>query len=170
MILKFIKKMRYELTSEKMKIESERNKIQNELDRNRRFLQKLKEEEEQDYDTFSPRRKNMKIYDHIKLLEQEQQNLSETLETVEENLLQTNSRLKELDDISKLIRDQALEAKKENQNRDIDSYVKKNIKILIQKIDLSAHLLVVDPNRCRMELSAVKKALQEMQEMCFKEE
>ena len=39
----------------------------------------------------------------------------------------------------------------------------RNIVSMIKKIDLCLQLLRIDPNRCKLELSAVKKSLQEMQ-------
>ena len=164
-MLTFLKKMRSELKEEKIKLESEMNRIQTELNKNDKFLQSLKKEEEQNYDIFSPRKKNIKMRDNIEILERDQAVLSESLNELQSRFLQVNVRLEEVDNLIKDIRKKNAEKpKKKNIEQQFDSVdFNQNTKSLIQKIELSIQLIRVDPNRCKMELSAVKKILQEMQ-------
>ena len=104
MIIDFMKKMRSELTDRKLKLESEQNRIQGELNRNNKFLQNLKQEEDQSYDVFSPRRKNSIMYSNICELEKKRDILIKELEEIKNELIQINSRLEEVDNLIKDIR------------------------------------------------------------------
>ena len=86
MIIDFMKKMRSELTDRKLKLESEQNRIQGELNRNNKFLQNLKQEEDQSYDVFSPRRKNSIMYSNICELEKKRDILIKELEEIKNEL------------------------------------------------------------------------------------
>ena len=165
MIIDFMKKMRSELTDRKLKLESEQNRIQGELNRNNKFLQNLKQEEDQSYDVFSPRRKNSIMYSNICELEKKRDILIKELEEIKNELIQINSRLEEVDNLIKDIRiknkNKITTEHKEMNKSNICS--ERNIVSMIKKIDLCLQLLRIDPNRCKLELSAVKKSLQEMQ-------
>lgn len=157
-MLNFLKKMRSELKCEKTKLESEMNQIQNDLNKNHKFLQSLKEEEEQNFEIFSPRRKNAKMRDNIEMIEQEQSDLTDRLNELQKRSFQINIRLEELDHLIRNIRKKKIE---ESETDPIS--LNANMKSLIQKIELSIQLIRIDPNRCKMELSSAKKILQEMQ-------
>ena len=128
-------------------------------------MQNLKQEEDQSYDVFSPRRKNSIMYSNICELEKKRDILIKELEEIKNELIQINSRLEEVDNLIKDIRknnkNKITTEHKEMNKSNICS--ERNIVSMIKKIDLCLQLLRIDPNRCKLELSAVKKSLQEMQ-------
>ena len=170
-MVNFLKKMRSELLEEKLKLEAEQSNTQNRIDRNEKFLQKLREEEDLTYDVFSPRRKNRKLQEHIHLLEEEQKELIQNSEEAEQNLFQLDARLNELDGVLKGFRKQESAAVKEPakvKNTDQDElylFLQRNIRGLLQKTELCTKLLQVDPNRCLLELSVVRNTLVKVQEL-----
>ena len=98
-------------------------------------------------------------------MEKKRDILIKELEEIKNELIQINSRLEEVDNLIKDIR-------KKNKNKITTEHKEmnksnicseRNIVSMIKKIDLCLQLLRIDPNRCKLELSAVKKSLQEMQ-------
>lgn len=180
MVSDFIKKMRAELLERKIKLEDKQNKLQNEMERNDKFLQKLMQEEDQVYDIFSPRRKNLKMRDNIEALEQKQDALRKSDKEVGQKLDQLELKLKDLENI--LMQERKKSAgeiklsksvqKKERADEKVstETNVGKMIQSAIQKTELCLYILMVDPNRCRLELNEVKKMLRELQVQIMEKE
>lgn len=176
-MIKFLKNLRFELTDEKEKIELEQNKIQTELNRNNKFLTSLQAEEDQIYDIFSPRRKNVKLRENIETLKKEQASLLEKEKKLKEKLLQLNLKIGEIDQILKQDREQNLvpavreKSKREQNMHEVENYLfledDAAFQRLLKKIDFCIQILIMDPNRCKLELVALKKMVLEIQKNIF---
>ncbi len=158
MVRTILKKMRSEFIEDKLKLESDQNKIKIKIRQNGKFLEKLREEEDQNQDLFSPRRKNVNLHDNILELEKEQDILIGESKDLEEQLLQLNVRITELDDALKALKESETELFREP----FYTSMEENINGLMQKTEMCFRLLPADPMRCKLELSVLMKFLQEM--------
>ncbi len=179
MVYDFVKKMHSELLNEKMELEYEHTKIKNELEQNQRFLEKIMQEEQETYDIFSPRRKNYKLKENIKSLKQKQDGLKKSDEEIRKKLLLLSQKVNDCEKAIKQkktrknmvlepefnkTKDLAKKDKEEVYEANKNTAINNTIKCVIQKVELCSHLLLVDSNRCRLELNEIKKILLEMKE------
>lgn len=186
MVVEYLSKIRSELLEDKLSLESMLNNLKMNLNENIRFVEKLKEEDKQNFDAFSPRKQNTKLREHIKSLEQEQSTLLESSEDVKKRLMDLNSRLYELDSVLKIAKkekaaqlkssDDCFDEKdflkfkiletQENERQRIarelhDSSVQ-NLTSLVHKTELCSKLVEIDPIRCKLELSSMSKIIREI--------
>ena len=73
MVSDFFKKLHSEFLEQKLEAELELKNINIKLNENQKFIQKLKEEDERNFNAFSPRKQNSKLKDNIKNLKNEQE-------------------------------------------------------------------------------------------------
>lgn len=186
MVKEFLEKIRNELTEEKLNLESEHKSIRIKISENQKFVERLKEEDEQNFDAFSPRKQNYTLRESIKKLEEEQQTYMEDSENVKQKLMQINAKLDEIDSVIKIAMKQEaannksvnniLEDKdimklklletQENERQRIarelhDSSVQ-SLTSLVHKTELCSKLVDLDPIRCKLELSSMSKTLREI--------
>lgn len=186
MVIDFLNKIRSELLENKLSLEAEQNSIKIKLSENIKFIEKLKEEDIQNFDAFSPRKHNTNLRESIKSLEEEQSALSESSENVKRQLMDLNSRLYELDSVLKVAKKQkAAQLKSNNSCLEKKDFVKlkiletqenerqriarelhdssvQNLTSIVHKTELCSKLVEIDPIRCKLELSAISKTIREI--------
>lgn len=195
MVIDYLSKIRAELLEEKLSIESKKKSIHIEINENTKFIERLKEEENRNFDAFSPRKQNLDLRNNISLLEKKQDELRETYEDTKNELLNINSKLAELDSVLKIAKKQkaaqnqyaehcidekdVLKLKiletQENERQRIarelhDSSVQ-NLTSLVHKTELCSKLIDMDPIRCKLELSGmskkIRKIIEDMRKMIY---
>lgn len=186
MVKEYLEKIRNELIDEKLNLESEHQNIRIKISENQKFVERLREEDEQNFDAFSPRKQNYTLRESIKKLEEEQQNYLEDSENIRQRLLKIYAKLDEIDSVIKIAMKQEaannksannlLEEKdimklklletQENERQRIarelhDSSVQ-SLTSLVHKTELCSKLVELDPIRCKLELSSMSKTLREI--------
>ena len=101
MVKEYLEKIRNELIDEKLNLESEHQNIRIKISENQKFVERLREEDEQNFDAFSPRKQNYTLRESIKKLEEEQQNYLEDSENIRQRLLKIYAKLDEIDSVIK---------------------------------------------------------------------
>lgn len=170
MIIEFINKLYSESLEEKIQLESKYQQIKIKLDRNDKYIQKLKESEEETTDVFSPRKQNRNIRNNIVALENEQQTLLTELEKYKEKLLWLNKRLEEFDEAIKDTKKLEIQKnrisppdqKTQNQIDQSKMDLSNIINPIIHKIELCTKFIEVDTVRCKIELNSLIHRLNEI--------
>lgn len=170
MIIEFINKLYSESLEEKIQLESKYQQIKIKLDKNDKYIQKLKESEEETTDVFSPRKQNRNIRNNIVALENEQQTLLTELEKYKEKLLWLNKRLEEFEEAIKDTKKLEIQKnrisppdqKKQNQIDQSKMDLSNIIKPIIHKIELCTKFIEVDTVRCKIELNSLIHRLNEI--------
>lgn len=166
MIVEFLNKLYSESLEEKIKLESKYQEFKIKLDQNEKYIQKLKKNEEETVDVFSPRKQNRNFHNNIVLLEKEQHTLLSELETYNGRIATINARLKEFKEAIQIakqreIQNNMISQTEQNEERQIQSdlEVSDMIYFIIHKIELCTKFVNVDPARCKIELTSLKQKL-----------
>lgn len=156
MVSDFFKKLHSEFLEQKLEAELELKNINIKLNENQKFIQKLKEEDERNFNAFSPRKQNSKLKDNIKNLKNEQELLLKSLEEIQIHLDFLNQRLSEFDTFSKELRSKYFN-EKEKKKIDLEG-----LKDVVHKLEFCVQLIQLDPNRCKLELMSIIKMFYEI--------
>lgn len=195
MVINYLKNISSELLEEKLNLESKQNNINIKISENIKFLNRLREEDEQNYDAFSPRKQNVSLRENIRKLETEQNSLKQESESLKQQIKDINAKMDELDEVIKITKKMQAEnetaveyslkgrdivkykvletQEKERQRiaRDLHDSSVQSLTSMIHKIELCSKLVDVDPIRCKLELSTlskmVKDIIEEMREIIY---
>ncbi len=165
-MLDFLNKLYTEALEKKMKIDSKRCTVQMKLEENKRYIEKLLQEDESGVDLFSPRKQNKKLQKTIVSLEEDQKKLQVKLEELNLQLSESEFRLSEFE--------QAIQEAKEKETH-IDQiqnqYESSNVldqiedvaylERIIHKLELCKKIIDVDTNRCKLELDTLTKVIRD---------
>ena len=102
MVINYLKNISSELLEEKLNLESKQNNINIKISENIKFLNRLREEDEQNYDAFSPRKQNVSLRENIRKLETEQNSLKQESESLKQQIKDINAKMDELDEVIKI--------------------------------------------------------------------
>lgn len=168
MVVKFLNELRSEYLNEKIKLESEKNGFDVKLDENKKFIQKLKEEEKQNFNAFSPRNRNTNAHtkENIKNLEDENSELLEKSNDMQSKIETYESKLKEIDILLKDLKNESLKKKEKNSVFEEKKYTSElrnvyiqNLTKMIHRLEFCSKLVQIDPTRCKIELSSISKMI-----------
>lgn len=163
MIIEFLDKLYSELLEEKLELESKINRSTISLNENMRYIEKLKKEDDINFDVFSPRKQNVALRENIKSLEEKYDELSHDLEDLNDRLVHVNFRIDEVNLVIKTAKKQSINLDRniEFSNTSLYDFCFDNFTSIEHKIRLCSTLLDVDPIRCKLELTSISKMISE---------
>lgn len=195
MVIEYLEKIRFELAQDRIKLKKEQDNAEIKLKENMKFIERLKEEDEQNFDAFSPRKQNFSLREEIKQLEEERLHLLDEF-TLKKNLLVSiDSKFCELNSVLKIAKQQeAADKQIMDQNLKNDEFFKlklletqenerqriarelhdssvQSLTSLVHKTELCSKLVDLDLIRCKLELSSmskvIRKIIEEMRQMIY---
>lgn len=160
-----LKKIYSELLQEKAELELEQNSIVIKLKENEKYIKRLKTEEEESFDAFSPRNQNQELRKNINSFEKKSELLSQRNHEIEVKQNELNEKIQGLE---QLFQDEKKEKdvseKRSRQKRKLrklkEEYLK-DLSFVLSKLEFCLRLVDLDPVRCKSELSFLIKALNE---------
>lgn len=176
MVVEFLNELQSEYLDKKLKIESEEKELKNKLEENLELIQKLKEEEEKNFNAFSPRNQKSKYKDNIKNLEQEKESIIKELDNFKQQL---NEYAIKIDKIAPVIEEarqkffqvtsiqdynekkNSLKNHSKKDSSELRNVYVKNMTGMIHKLDFCSKIVQIDPSRCKIELSAISNGIRE---------
>ena len=148
---------------------------------NKAFIKLLKEENDSNYESFSPRDVNTKGREQIQHLEDQQKLLQEQLDTRKKEYVSCIAKLDELneaiaeleqkindsdsdisDDILRLKLLETQENERQRISRELHDSTVQNLTSLVHKTELCSKLIDMDKVRCKLELNIMSKTLRDI--------
>lgn len=186
MVIQFLKKLRSQLIEEKLDQELAYQSIQMKLSENQTYMERLREEDAQNFDAFSPRRQNIDLRNRLSELEQEQNLMIEDSHRIKKNIAELDAKLDELDSVTKIAMKQyAANQKSMNDSmkdndlmklkiletqeyerqriaRDLHDSSVQSLTGLVHRTELCSKLVDIDSIRCKLELTSVSKTIRDI--------
>lgn len=160
-----LKKIYSELLQEKAELELEQNSIVIKLKENEKYIKRLRTEEEESFDAFSPRNQNQDIRKNIDSFEKKSEILSQRNSEIEMKQNELNEKIQGLEQLFQ--EDKKEEDFSEKRSRQKKKFRKlkeeylKDLSFVLSKLEFCSRLVDLDPVRCKSELSFLIKALNE---------
>lgn len=175
MVIEFLDRLRSEYLDDKLKLESDKSSLDHKLDENAKLIHKLKEEEDKNFNAFSPRNKNYNYKNSIKNLEKEKKKILDNIEETKKKIEFYDKKLEEIELALKDLKykfaqmesmEKSLgEIKNFSELRNI--YVQK-MTSMIHKLDFCSRIAQVDSSRCKVELSDISNRIRETIDEIYK--
>ena len=181
MISEYLKKFQSELMSNKEEIHKSVEALELQIKENKAFIKLLKEENDSNYESFSPRDVNPKGREQIQHLEDQQKLLQEQLDTRKKEYVSCIAKLDELneaiaeleqkindsdsdisDDILRLKLLETQENERQRISRELHDSTVQNLTSLVHKTELCSKLIDMDKVRCKLELNIMSKTLRDI--------
>lgn len=181
MISEYLKKFQSELMTNKEEIHKSVQALELQIKENKAFIKLLKEENDSNYESFSPRDVNPKGREQIQHLEDQQKLLQEQLDTRKKEYASCITKLNELneaiaeleqkindsdsnisDDIFRLKLLETQENERQRISRELHDSTVQNLTSLVHKTELCSKLIDMDKVRCKLELNIMSKTLREI--------
>lgn len=163
MSVEFLKNLYSELLQEKSELELEQSNIVIKLKENEKYIKRLKIEEEENYDAFSPRNQNQDLKKSIHSFEKKKTLLLQKKEEVEEKLNEVNDKVQGFEHVFQEEKEEESSFKRsEKQKKKCRKLRERHLNDLsniIYKLEFCSQLVEVDPVRCKLELSSLIKML-----------
>lgn len=181
MISEYLKKFQSELMTNKEDIHKSIQTLELQMKENKAFIMLLKEENDSNYESFSPRDVNPKGREQILHLEEQQKLLQEQLDTRKKEytfcvtkLNELNEAISELeqeindnnsdisDEIFRLKLLETQENERQRISRELHDSTVQNLTSLVHKTELCSKLIDMDKVRCKLELNIMSKTLRDI--------
>lgn len=181
MISEYLKKFQSELITNKEEIHKSIQTLELQIKENKAFIKLLKEENDSNYESFSPRDINPKGREQIQHLEEQQKFLQEQLDTKKKEYASCIAKLNELneviaeleqkindsdsdisDDIFRLKLLETQENERQRISRELHDSTVQNLTSLVHKTELCSKLIDMDKVRCKLELNIMSKTLRDI--------
>lgn len=181
MISEYLKKFQSELITNKEEIHKSIQTLELQIKENKAFIKLLKEENDSNYESFSPRDINPKGREQIQHLEEQQEFLQEQLDTKKKEYASCIAKLNELneviaeleqkindsdsdisDDIFRLKLLETQENERQRISRELHDSTVQNLTSLVHKTELCSKLIDMDKVRCKLELNIMTKTLRDI--------
>lgn len=181
MISEYLKKFQSELITNKEEIHKSIQTLELQIKENKAFIKLLKEENDSNYESFSPRDINPKGREQIQHLEEQQELLQEQLDTKKKEYASCIAKLNELneviaeleqkindsdsdisDDIFRLKLLETQENERQRISRELHDSTVQNLTSLVHKTELCSKLIDMDKVRCKLELNIMSKTLRDI--------
>ena len=147
---------------QKMELETEYNLILIKQKENEKQMLRLKEEEMQNFDAFSPRKQKSNLKDTISNLEKENQMFHQKIEEMKEQKKKLDAEILKISSVLKYFKenymekkDLTLSSKGKKKYQKLQERYQGELGELIHKIEFCFTLIDLDPVRCKIELSAL---------------
>lgn len=160
-----LKKIYSELLQEKAELELEQNSIVIKLKENEKYIKRLRTEEEESFDAFSPRNQNQDIRNNIDSFEKKSEILSQRNSEIEMKQNELNEKIQGLEQLfQEDKKEEDFSEKRSRQKKKLrklkEEYLK-DLSFVLSKLEFCSRLVDLDPVRCKSELSFLIKALNE---------
>jgi len=181
MISEYLKKFQSELMTNKEDIHKSIQTLELQMKENKAFIMLLKEENDSNYESFSPRDVNPKGREKILHLEEQQKLLQEQLDTRKKEYTSCVTKLNELneaiseleqkindnnsdisDEIFRLKLLETQENERQRISRELHDSTVQNLTSLVHKTELCSKLIDMDKVRCKLELNIMSKTLRDI--------
>lgn len=181
MISEYLKKFQSELMTNKEDIHKSIQTLELQMKENKAFIMLLKEENDSNYELFSPRDVNPKGREQILHLEEQQKLLQEQLDTRKKEYTSCVTKLNELngaiseleqkindnnsdisDEIFRLKLLETQENERQRISRELHDSTVQNLTSLVHKTELCSKLIDMDKVRCKLELNIMSKTLRDI--------
>jgi two-component system sensor histidine kinase DegS len=181
MISEYLKKFQSELMTNKEDIHKSIQTLELQMKENKAFIMLLKEENDSNYESFSPRDVNPKGREQILHLEEQQKLLQEQLDTRKKEYTSCVTKLNELngaiseleqkindnnsdisDEIFRLKLLETQENERQRISRELHDSTVQNLTSLVHKTELCSKLIDMDKVRCKLELNIMSKTLRDI--------
>ena len=146
MVNEFLKSIRSGCMEQKMELETEYNRILIKQKENEKQMLRLKEEEMQNFDAFSPRKQ---------MFHQKIEEMKEQKKKLDAEILKISSVLKYFKENYMEKKDLTLSSKGKKKYQKLQERYQGELGELIHKIEFCFTLIDLDPVRCKIELSAL---------------
>jgi two-component system sensor histidine kinase DegS len=164
MISEYLKKFQSELMSNKEEIHKSVEALELQIKENKAFIKLLKEENDSNYESFSPRDVNPKGREQIQHLEDQQkllqEQLNEAIAELEQKINDSDSDIS--DDILRLKLLETQENERQRISRELHDSTVQNLTSLVHKTELCSKLIDMDKVRCKLELNIMSKTLRDI--------
>lgn len=195
MIITYLENIYSELLENKIQLEQEQTDITSKMNKHLRYMERLKLEDEKNFDAFSPRKQNVDLKNQIEQLETQQHDFLESIEKKKKELLKIDSKIDELNSVLKIAKQQSAanerifeksiqekeilklklletqELERQRIARELHDSSVQCLTGLVHKTELCTKLLELDPPRCRLEMLSMTKSLrsiiEEMRQMIY---
>lgn len=160
-----LKKIYSELLQEKAELGLEQNSIVIKLKENEKYIKRLRTEEEESFDAFSPRNQNQDIRKNIDSFEKKSEILSQRNSEIEMKQNELNEKIQGLEQLfQEDKKEEDFSEKRSRQKKKLrklkEEYLK-DLSFVLSKLEFCSRLVDLDPVRCKSELSFLIKALNE---------
>lgn len=195
MVIGYLENIYSEFVEEKIKLEQRQSDILSKMNERLKYLEHLKQEDEKNYDAFSPRKQNSDLRKQIRMLEKEQSTFTKYLDEKKEEILEINSKIDELTSVIRIAKQQDATSEKIIENslnenevfklklletqeierqriaRELHDSSVQSLTGMVYKTELCTKLIELDPYRCRLEILSMSKTLKslitEMRQMIY---
>lgn len=160
MILSYLNEIKEKYITEQETIKKEIDTLDIQLKENTEFIKVLEESMDSTYEFFTPRSVNPKNKQKIDELLVEQKEVEERIQELNDRYSELENKVNEVEKIIKEERKEE-EQQKINENK-LNSLTTEKLHNLLYKTELCYRLIDIDPTRCKLELSAVLKMINEI--------
>ena len=167
MISEYLKKFQSELMTNKEDIHKSIQTLELQMKENKAFIMLLKEENDSNYESFSPRDVNPKGREQILHLEEQQKLLQEQLDTRKKEYTSCVTKINDnnsdiSDEIFRLKLLETQENERQRISRELHDSTVQNLTSLVHKTELCSKLIDMDKVRCKLELNIMSKTLRDI--------
>lgn len=195
MIITYLEKIYSALLENKIKLEQEQNDYTFKMNKQLRYMERLKQEDEKNFDVFSPRKQNVDLKEQIDELENQHQDFLELIEKKKKEILEIDSKIDELNSVLKIAKQQSVtnerifknsinekeilklklletqELERQRIARELHDSSVQCLTSVVHKTELCTKLIELDPLRCRLEMlsmsKSVRSVIEEMRQMIY---
>lgn len=185
MVISYLEKTKEEFFETKASLVEELTAVQNHYKENLKLIQMLEDNNDPNFESFTPREVNSYNKEKLKELEDEQKDIAVQLQNlrtcisdidckIEEvvsvikvakgdfsSTLDNNLHVNDVEDDLKVVVLQSVEGERQRIARDLHDTTVQNLTSLVHKSELCIKLIDMDPIRCRLELSTLGKTLRD---------
>lgn len=186
MVIEYLENIYSDLAEQKFKLEQRQSDIKSRMNDRLKYLEHLKQEDEKNYDAFSPRKQNSDLRKQIRMLEKEQNTFTKYLDEKKEEILDINSKIDELIGVIRIAKQQdatsekiienslneneifklklleTLEMERQRIARELHDSSVQSLTGMVYKTELCTKLIDLDPYRCRLEILSMSKTLKDL--------
>jgi two-component system sensor histidine kinase DegS len=180
MIVTFLENLQKELLEDQFSLEKEIHHLRNQMNQNQTMLDRLKREQDERLESFSPRDVLPYQKDLLHHFEEEHEDLQQRLDQAYDRQSSLRIKLEELDSVLKVARLKKEQAQlpevdsnriailetQENErqriSRELHDSTIQNLTSIVYKAELCSKLIDQDPIRCRLELLGIGQTLREI--------
>lgn len=195
MIITYLEKIYSALLENKIKLEQEQSDYTFKMNKQLRYMDRLKQEDEKNFDVFSPRKQNVDLKEQIDELENQHQDFLELIEKKKKEILEIDSKIDELNSVLKIAKQQSVtnerifknsinekeilklklletqELERQRIARELHDSSVQCLTSVVHKTELCTKLIELDPLRCRLEIlsmsKSVRSVIEEMRQMIY---
>lgn len=166
MVEKYLEDIRSNLLNQKKNLEQKINELNHMIEEDKQFIRILDEKTDANFESLTPRVINNKNKEKIAELQNSMKESNLSCETMQEELKEIESKLKECEKVLSVEKEQ--KNKINEMNRTIEEHDLSVFCEALDKVDrqlkFCESIAAVDPQRCKLELQQIKQLISKMHE------